>query len=790
MKLLWMKNLNRWPTFKQLFVIVCGLIILSALALHVRALWRFAPSGHSAIILSSLVFFSLWIAPGLCWLRLGVKSCTSLLDRILFVLTSSIASSGLLIWSLYFAGCYTHISAWAYVLIIAGSGLWVTPWRKLPHLSYRIFCFVSRFSWIELIVMAIIAGFTLEVSLNTIGSPLTSWDAIISWDKWACDMAERSGIGTYSMGGYPQLLPSLCSVTYKLSGTWLNSFPDVQLLMHNYAAPFVALLFLALIRLCCLWRASLAACLLLVASIGPIHEWWRSGYVDVPTTAIILAATALLSSLTNGHIVLKNRAYSIAWISVILFGVGFSKGYGLLWLLFIPLITIVGFRRRDFAAAENMKIFFCGLGLAILLLLPFFVHQRWLTSHANQADANPRLHTFTVEISKPTLYNTSWTASKDRILGAIDGMGYSHNNEHLQLPSVVRRAIIGCGVLLGTISGGGAVLAGATLAQWWVWEKTTAYDWRNLIPALVMCCILFSIGLKRVESRMGRAGPVAGLIIVLGIVYPWILKEMNEISGSLKTIGSRESVAIWAKPAEKRLKTVAPHQYMTRVIMEQSPLGKRAAHIYVPDELYRHLGQRGIYTAKGNAFTRIQSGDLLVRNTHDYKPQDFTPIATLRLPGYESLSCCRPVLTPVSWSIARSEGVETSTASAGLLISGKGWLDLRIDPLLRASSGDSVILALLFSSPTDAKACSLEIPESWDAITNIRSRITPITDGSWIRTLIWMDRGEGFAVTNSHERIIRLRISNTTPINLVAIQAEILRADSYIKSHPARAVAN
>lgn len=777
MALSWLNSVNKWSaTIKQLLVIACGVIILSALALHVIALWRFAPSGSSAIILSAWVFFSLWLAPGLCWLRLGVKSCTSLLDRILLVLTSSVASSGLLIWALYFAGWYTPVSAWAYVLLVTGLGLWATPWRKLPQIPYRVIRSTSRFSMIEIVALVVIAGFALEVCLHTIGSPLTSWDAIISWDKWSCDMAERSGIGAYMMGGYPQLLPSLCSVSYKLSGTWLTSFPDHQLLMHNYAAPFVALLFLALIRLCCLWRASLFACLLLVVSMGTIHEWWRSGYVDIPATAMIFASMALLSSLANGHIVLKNQRYSIVWIGVMLFGVGFSKGYGLLWLLFIPLISLLVFRRRDIAARSNSKFIGWGLALAILLLLPFYVHQRWLSAHIHQVDASPRLHTFTLEISKPSLYNVSWNASKGRVLDAIDGMGHHLDEEHELLPSGVRRAIIGCGVLLGSLSGGGAVLAGAMVAQWWAWERTTAYDWRNLIPALVMLCILFAIGLKRVESWIGRAGPAVGLILVLGIVWPWASRETNELTGCLKSMGKREAVATWAKPSEMRLRAVAPHQFMSRVIMEQSPLGKRALRIYAPDELYRHLGQRGVYTLKGNAFSQVQAGDLLFRNKNDPSPREFTPIATLRLPGYESLSCCRPVLKPAAWSVIRSEGVSVSMVSAGLVVSGDGWLDFKIDPLLTARSGDSIILALHFGSPEEAKACNLEVPEFWDQITNIRSRVAPITDGSWIRTLIWLDRGEGFKAATAPERIIRLHVSKATSITLVAIEAELLMA--------------
>jgi hypothetical protein len=38
-------------------------------------------------------------------------------------------------------------------------------------------------------------------------------------------MAERPALGGYLLGGYPQLLPTIYSVFYKVSGTYLDGFP-------------------------------------------------------------------------------------------------------------------------------------------------------------------------------------------------------------------------------------------------------------------------------------------------------------------------------------------------------------------------------------------------------------------------------------------------------------------------------------------------------------------------------------------------------------------------------------
>lgn len=36
---------------------------------------------------------------------------------------------------------------------------------------------------------------------------MKSWDAVVSWDKWAVDAATRTGINRYVFGAYPQGLP-------------------------------------------------------------------------------------------------------------------------------------------------------------------------------------------------------------------------------------------------------------------------------------------------------------------------------------------------------------------------------------------------------------------------------------------------------------------------------------------------------------------------------------------------------------------------------------------------------
>ena len=676
---------------------------------------------------------------------------------------------------MYFLGIYSVVAAWGLVIVLVVFGLATRPWQPLLKTSNRIFRFPEFLSWGEIAVFSFVVLFGVTMWVQATGAPLTSWDAIISWDKWSCDMAERSGLGRYLMGGYPQLLPSLCSVPYKLAGSWSASFPDEQLLMHGYAAPFAFLLLLAVIRLCRVLNAPWVPGILLCMSMGSLHAWWLSGYVDVPATALIVVATVLLTSLLRGTLVMRNRLITVLWIAVMLFAVGFIKGYGPIWVLIIPFLAMAATRRDRIQFLVGWKVLAVGVGLAMILMSSFYIHQRYLALHMGRAESNARLHSFAIDVNKSALYDRAWRSVQGRVVEQLDVMGQARPVQITLFPKGVRRIIIGIGVIVGSLPGGEPVLASAMMLQWWIWEKTTAYDSRNLLPAMVLLCVLFSLGWQRLGSRIGLAGAGFGVVATLVIAWPWLAQGVTEIAGCIKSVGSKESVDIWAKHPEMRLRSVAPHQFFTRVIAEQSPLGKRAHFIYAPDEFYRHLGQRGVYTLKGNSFTDVRTGDLLICNINDPEPLTFTSIATLRLPGYNKLLCCKPTLSPASWSVSRSDGVRVATEAGRMVIMGEGWLSLKVDPLTNANSGDSLILAIQFRSPEEAAACSLELPEIWDSITNIRTRVCPITDGAWIRTVIWLDRGEGSSQPIPLERTLCLRIKGAGPKTITGVYAEYLK---------------
>jgi len=67
--------------------------------------------------------------------------------------------------------------------------------------------------------------------VDCLSSPMTHWDAIASWDKWATEWALRTNMYGRLLGYYPQLLPMTTSVLYKITATaqeTRNSSPPPQ----------------------------------------------------------------------------------------------------------------------------------------------------------------------------------------------------------------------------------------------------------------------------------------------------------------------------------------------------------------------------------------------------------------------------------------------------------------------------------------------------------------------------------------------------------------------------------
>ena len=76
-------------------------------------------------------------------------------------------------------------------------------------------------------------------------SPITWWDGLASWGKWAADWGRRTSSAHYVVGGYPQLVPRLVSVMYKLTGAHSALLPLDFFALHGFFVLFAAWFLLA-----------------------------------------------------------------------------------------------------------------------------------------------------------------------------------------------------------------------------------------------------------------------------------------------------------------------------------------------------------------------------------------------------------------------------------------------------------------------------------------------------------------------------------------------------------------
>ena len=101
-------------------------------------------------------------------------------------------------------GAYTRPALISGLIMMLLGGIY-GAWSIMPSLSqlvsrtHRIGT-LSLLEWVTLLL-----GFLFVQGLfeRVIGTPMVSWDALVSWDKWAVDAAGRQSLGCYAMGGYP-----------------------------------------------------------------------------------------------------------------------------------------------------------------------------------------------------------------------------------------------------------------------------------------------------------------------------------------------------------------------------------------------------------------------------------------------------------------------------------------------------------------------------------------------------------------------------------------------------------
>lgn len=757
MKILFFRKRWGWGSEGWFWLLVA---IAFAMAGKWLALAFAAPQGCLSLVRFSAITVVLFAGPGLFLLKLFPMPDSSALTKFLWVVWISLGSNLLVLWTLYELGIYTASAAW---IVLGVAGLLGAGGASAAHprsvaMAFRHWWF--RQPRFDRIVFALLMLDLTFAMLQAVGTHFGAWDAIVSWDKWGCDMAERTGLGRYVMGGYPQILPTLYSPYYKVAGTWLEGLPNEQLLLHGLNALFPFLLLAGLVRLCAVLRVRWSLAAIVLFGNEHVRLCLTSGYADIPATALTIGGMALmLTTAVEGWPAswTGRSTFFCLLFSLPIFLMGFSKAQGMVF-------AVLGLGCGVWLAPTSRRWPVAAwLGSAVALGLcwaaPFYIHQSYYSRHYDEADANPRLHTFVVEVSKPNLIHPSWQKAVSDAKTLVEG--------YRQMPFIQR---MDARVWWLVFYGGG--LAAVTIPRlvpialtaglgFILWFFTVSYDWRNAFVPLTLLSVLLAGCLTGMNERLKNHSLVNGLMtlsvfLLFGLSLAW-----GAVQNAPHWIQAVHARHIWKKLPADRLNEVSPYYRMTRNLLEQSPFGRRANRIYCADSLYRYLGFRGIYTLKGNSFSDIRNHDVLLRNGEEPMPSAFVPVARMHNLGYDTLAVVGSNWLPTPFSVfSRGEVKQCPDGQGEILLSGMGDAELNLGALGPLRGQSTVLFKIELGSESEAHEVEFSLAPEWDAVTVLRTRLLFLVNGSHAQGMIWLDRlGE----EENLEKPFPIQIHKTAP---------------------------
>ena len=622
----------------------------------VATLARALPEGAWPVVRFGLVAAVVCLAPGLALLRAS-RVRPRLGEMPVFVLATSLASSGLAVWALYFCGLYTRGAALALLAILAAAGAWgaapLLSRRTLRDAAARLRA-IPLDDWAPPLVAALLLEGVFESAL---GNPFSFWDAVVTWDKWAADAGARAGFGAQLVGGYPQLLPAIRSLFYKIAATPAGAvLPAEQLLLHGFDAVFPAILALSLFALGRRHRFPALLAFALLAACDPFFANFASGEADVPLAAFAAATAALLPPLAET----RGGGRALAPLALLFFATVFAKGTGV--VLAAGLVAVAAMRggrpalRRALAASA----------VALAFALPFLAHQLWLSAHPAAREASPFLVALPLHAAHTRLF-TPDLAHLAAMLRRLVAHRAAPDGSDFAL------AVLGAGLAAAFVRRRTRGAALALLALLAFWFLTASYDWRNAFPALAFgSCVLTAAAAPL--SRRSLADPRNRRIVLYAIVatgallYALLTMTIAGVdrSGALGAILAPVATR-WRAPKAACLPPETRHMALRpagdiRNILSDAPWAARAEHVWTGDPLYRLLAPKGCYAIQANARRNAKPGDLFVGTAAlPRPPKGFVPIAELRrTPGYRSLWMFRPDLAPgLVLEIPAPEGDET-----------------------------------------------------------------------------------------------------------------------------------
>ncbi len=647
--------------------------------------------------LSAACFEPSWRVPVFYFVLLAISTGPGLfiLSRLrpapnnLFLSATVIFSTGLgatmlAAWVLYALGLFTRFSGFALVTVCATLGICglcgifrrLTVKKVIQHFE------MSPWEFACLAISILLCEGLFEA---VAGSYFEKWDAMVSWDKWAADIAARRALGGYVAGAYPPGIPLLVGLAYKVclpAGTDYVLTPEC-LLAPGFFQIFPLLTCLAVLsaarslRTSAVWTLGL----LLGNSVFLFCLIKHIGYVDVPLGAFAAAATALLLEYGESR---ENSRAIFAALLFALFPVSFTKANGF-GLLIVGTFVFAFFRRK--LSAATFAAFACTFVLAGI----YYLHQWVFGIWTNWAEKNLFNHSLHVFFSHSSLFNPSFAHFLYQVRLACRFYGY-HTDFSVWIASTIGVLTLLAAFVNRRTRPAALVLSIATT----LWFYTGSYDYRNFVYLIP----LFAIMVPTIVGNFPRrAAMVVTALASAACLYSVSAYRTFELARRpLRRYVCQPTIT--RCPEERRAKQLELELSAANDIAK-SDLVRRAPYFMSRGMWYRFLFGKGVFTCA----RRFYGGNpkaLAIAGQNSWLPApNFIPISDFTRHHRHGPSLCieSPELHEVPFAASTNGDGRTITIDvnvAGIDFGDSGFISVHL------SRGDVKCNMKLLN--TDAKA--------------------------------------------------------------------------------------
>jgi hypothetical protein len=569
------------------------------------------------------------VIPGWALLRAAGFASVGKLDRLIACLAAGAAVTSLTVTTLLLVGIYYRPLLVLILLTPAAYLFWSRHSVRAIERSAVVPPTDRPFDPIDRAVIVAALGFLAVYLVDAWTSPITWWDGLASWGKWAADWGRRTSSAHYVVGGYPQLVPRLVSVMYKLTAAHSDVLPLDFFALHGVYVLFALWFLLAAIRLAAL--IEMPAWPIVLTCLGSIQfrEHSAAGTVDVLVCALVTTLIALYLGLRRGTWQARHETAVLGAAAAALLFTKWTGGIGLVLLVLIDRAARRAFPIAPAREARLSRQVLRAVAIAFLAMVPFLIEQGASEARIGQWQSDP----FEVNISvrqMPTLLSTDanvvYRGGDTKVQAGLIQLRFWNNYD---VPASLRTAftafLLLCVAASATTWFGRAVLL-PLLAYLVVWLFWSSYDQRNIFVILPVLGLVASFGAARLWTLLppliwrNGVAVMGGLFLVLA--GGGLMKDAQARIASLtrdRPLATRLH-AMRGTTAEK-VAVFYPHLDHDYRFMAALAQRTNAPHVLVTSPLFRFF-DRGAHALSLWPYERVQSGDVFAGHEWHAPPAD------------------------------------------------------------------------------------------------------------------------------------------------------------------------